>query len=198
VCASLPPDRKAAIYDAAKVQSVVAARTVNEGIGRLIDDLTRQNKDLQAYIDAHMPPGSKAISPVVVALTDIPATVKAAADFTSLFKTDVIATGLAYGDGARDMFVTALSQSCPERIAGRGSGYLGELDASQQERLHARVRALAAQRSEFADRIEIVQRLADVAKGDEKREFPAVEKCGVGAVEERGRVRRFAQGGRGE
>jgi hypothetical protein len=174
VCAALPPDRKAAIYDAATVQGVVAARTVNDGIGRLIEDLTRQNKDLQAYIDAHLPPGSKAISPVVVALTVIPATVKAAADFTSLFKTDVTATGIAYGDGARALFVTALSQTCPDRIAGLGTGYLGELDASQHERLLARVRALAAQRSALANRIEIVQGLADVAKGDEKRDLTAV------------------------
>jgi hypothetical protein len=35
VCASLPPDRKAAIYDAAKVQSVVAARTVSGAAQRV-------------------------------------------------------------------------------------------------------------------------------------------------------------------
>jgi hypothetical protein len=174
VCDSLPPDRKTSVYDPAVTQSVVAARTVNDGIGRLTDDLSRQNKELQAYIEAHTPPGSKAITPLALALTVLPATVRAAADFTSLFKSDVTAAGIAYGDGARSLFVTALAHTCPDKIVGLGSGYLGELDAARHEKLLARVRTLAAQRAEFANRIEILQRLADGAKGDEKKNVDAV------------------------
>jgi hypothetical protein len=173
VCAALPADRRTAIYESASTQGIVAARTVADGLARLADDLARQNRELQAYIDAHTPPGSKAISPVVVALTVIPATVKAAADVSALFKTDVTAAGLAYGDGARTLFATALAQGCPDKIAGLGGGYLGELDAAQHDKLLARVRTLAAQRGEFANRIAIVQRMADAAKGDEKRDLSA-------------------------
>jgi hypothetical protein len=174
VCESLPADRKTSVYDPAVTQSVVAARTVNDGIGRLSDDLSRQNKELQVYIEAHTPPGSQAIAPLALALTVLPATVRAAADFTSLFKSDVTAAGIAYGDGARSLFVTALAHTCPDKIVGLGSGYLGELDASRHEKLLARVRTLAAQRGEFANRIEILQRLADGAKGDEKKSIGAV------------------------
>jgi hypothetical protein len=174
VCDSLPTDRKTSVYDPAVTQSVVAARTVNDGIGRLSDDLSHQNKDLQAYIEAHTPPGSQAIAPLALALTVLPATVRAAADFTALFKSDVTAAGIAYGDGARSLFVTALAHTCPDKIVGLGSGYLGELDASRHEKLLARVRTLAAQRGEFANRIEILQRLADAAKGDEKKNIGAV------------------------
>jgi hypothetical protein len=169
LCASLPADRKTTLYDPLAIQGVAVARTVNDGINRLVDDLTRKNKDLQAYIDLHAPPGSKGISPVLVALTVIPATVRAAADTASLFKSDVTATGIGYGDGAKGMFATALAQRCGERIAGLGNGYFGELDESPSDRLMARVRALANQRSEFANRIAIVQRMADDAKGDEKK-----------------------------
>jgi hypothetical protein len=173
LCAALPADRKISLYDPASSQGVAAARTLNDGINRLIDDLTRQNKDLQAYIDAHTPPGSKAISPVLVALTVIPATVRAAADTTALFKTDITATGIGYGDGARSLFATELARSCADRIAGFGNGYLGELDATQQDRPLARVRALSSQRSEFTNRIAIVQRMADDGKGDEKKDLNA-------------------------
>jgi hypothetical protein len=173
VCVALPADRRTAIYEPASTQGIVAARTVADGLGRLADDLARQNRELQAYIDAHTPPGSKAISPLVVALTVIPATVKAAADVSALFKTDVTAAGLAYGDGARTLFATALAQACPDKIAGLGGGYLGELDATQHDKLLARVRTLAAQRGEFANRFAIVQRMADTAKGDEKRDLSA-------------------------
>lgn len=174
VCAALPAQQRTAIYEPASAQGVVAARTVDDGVKRLTEDLTRQNRELQAYIDAHTPAGSKAISPLVVALTVIPATVKAAADVGALFKTDVTAAGLAYGDGARALFATALTQSCPDKVSALGTGYLGELDAGQHDKLLSRVRSLAAQRSEFANRIGIVQRMADAAKGDEKRDLSAV------------------------
>jgi hypothetical protein len=174
VCAVLPADRSTVIYEAASTQGVVAARTVSDGIARLADDLAKQNKELQLYIDTHTPPGSKASSVSLVALTVVPATLKAVADVTSLFKTDVTAVGIGYGEGARSLFATALSHACPARIAGLGSGYLGELDSAQYDKLLAKVRTLASQRGDYANRISIVQKLADAAKGDEKKDMAAV------------------------
>jgi hypothetical protein len=174
VCAALPADYKTVIYEAAAAQGVVAARTVQDSIARLSDDLAKQNKELQLVIDRHTPPGSKVQTISLVALTVVPATVKAFADMTSLFKTDVSVAGIAYGDGAHSLFATALAHACPGKIAGLGAGYLGELDAVQYDKLLARVRTLASQRGEYANRVAIVERLADGAKGEEKKALAAV------------------------
>jgi hypothetical protein len=174
VCSVLPAEAKTVLYDPASTQGIVAARTVNDSIVRLGDDLSRQNKELQAFIETHTPPGTKVTALSFLALTVVPATVKAAADVTSLFKTDITAAGIAYGEGARDLFATSLSHACPDRIAGLSSGYLGELDSALHEKLLARVRTLASQRGEFANRIAILLKLAEAAKGDEKKDLVAV------------------------
>jgi hypothetical protein len=173
VCAALPPDRKTAVYEPATAQGILAARQVVDAISRLGDDLNRQNKELQQIIDGHTPQGS-AVAIAFTLLTAVPATLKAGADLSALFKSDVSVQGMTYGDGARSLFTTALARGCPGKIAGLGSGYLGELDGKQLASLLAHVRALAAQRGELANRIAILQKLADAAKGDEKRDLGAV------------------------
>lgn len=180
VCAALPADRKTAIYDPATAQGVLAARQVADAIERLKDDLTRQNKELQQLIEAHTPQGSAAAIALTL-LTAIPATLKAGADMSALFKTDVSAQGIGYGDGARGLFTTFLARGCPDKVAGLGSGYLGELDGRQYASLLSRVRALAAQRGEYANRIAILDGLADAAKGEEKRGLAAAV-AGAGAL----------------
>jgi hypothetical protein len=181
VCSALPADAKVVIYDPVSTQGMVAAHTVNDTLARLGDDLSRQNKDLQLFIDKHTPPGSTLATIPLALLTVVPATMKAVADVTSVFKSDVTATGIGYGEGARELFVTSLGRTCPARIAGTGSGYLGELDPVVHEKLLARVRTLASLRGEYANRIAIVQRLADEAKGDERRDLASVANA-AGAV----------------
>ena len=173
VCAALPLDARTAVYDAATSTGIVAARSVDDALLRLADELARRNKDLQLYIDAHTPPGAVPAT-LALALTVVPAVLRASADTAALFKTDVTATGLAYGEGARALFVSALAQACPQRIAGLGSGYLGELDGAQHERLLGKLRSLATHRADYANRIATLQRLADSAKGDDKRDMAAV------------------------
>jgi hypothetical protein len=153
---------------------------VLDAIERLKDDLNRQNKELQQVIEAHTPQGSSAAIAFTL-LTAVPATLKAGADLSALFKTDVSAQGIAYGDGARGLFATAMARRCPDKIAGLGSGYLGELDARQYASLLARVRALAAQRGELAQRIAALDKLAGAAKGEEKRNLAALA-SGAGAL----------------
>jgi hypothetical protein len=182
VCAVLPADRKTVIYDAQSAAGVAAARIVSDGIARLAEDTARQNKDLQLYIDTHTPPGTKISAISMVVLAAVPATVKAVADVTALFKTDVTASGIAYGEGARDLFATGLVRACPDKIAGLGSGYLGELDPGLHDKLLAKVRTLAAQRADFANRIAIVQKLADAAKGDEKKDMGGVASAAGAAL----------------
>lgn len=178
VCTALPAAPQTAVYDAATTQGILAARQVDDAIASLADDLVARNKALQAIIDAHTPQGQRLGAVAFTALTTIPATLKAVADVSSLFKTNVGVEGLAYGDGARALFVTALAQHCPGKVAGLGSGYLGELDGKQSDALLGRVRALAARRGEFANRVALVQKLADGAKADEKKELAAVAAAG--------------------
>jgi hypothetical protein len=173
VCAALPASRRTAIYEPAAAQGVLAARLVQDAIERLKDDLGKQNKELQQAIETHTPQGSAAAVAFTV-LTAVPTTLKAGADLAALFRSDVSAQGIAYGDGARSLFATALARNCPERIAALGAGYLGELVGKQYAALLSRVRALAAQRGELAQRIAALNRLADAAKGEEKRELSAL------------------------
>lgn len=173
LCTTLPHDRKTAIYEPATTQGILAARQVLDAIERLKDDLAKQNKALQQLIEAHTPQGSAA-GLAFTLLTVVPATLKAGAELSSLFKTDVSAQGIAYGDGARSLFTTQLAHRCPDKVAGLGTGYLGELDVKQYTSLLARVRTLAAQRGELAQRIGALDRLADAAKGEEKRSLAAV------------------------
>lgn len=181
VCAVLPAERPAVLYDPAATQGMLAARLVDDAIARLDADLVRQNEELQAVIDARVPRGAQAGAAVFTVLTVVPATLKAAADVAGLFKTNVAAEGLAYGDGARALFATFLQRACPARIGGLGSGYLGELDKARYDALLTRVRRLGSRRGEFAHRIAIVQQLADGAKGDEKKTLAAVA-AAAGAV----------------
>jgi len=175
------PDRLAFSFAwPATAQGIVAARQVVDAIERLKDDLGKQNKELQQLIEAHTPQGS-AVAIALTLLTAVPASLKAGADLSSLFKTDVSVQGMAYGDGVRSLFTTQLARGCPDKLAGLGTGYLGELDGKQYAALLSRVRALAAQRGEYAQRIAALDRLADAAKGEEKRALAAVV-VGAGAL----------------
>jgi len=178
VCTALPADQKTAIYEAQTTQGILAARLVFDAIQRFNDDLGRQNKALQQIIDTHTPQGTHIGAIAFTGLSAIPATVRAAADLSALFKSDVTAAGIGYGDGARSLFVTSLARHCPDKIAGIGAGYLGELDGKQYDALLAKVRALAVQRGEFENRVAIVDKLADGAKGDEKKALAAVASSG--------------------
>jgi hypothetical protein len=178
VCSALPADKKTAVYESAATQGILAARLVQDAIERFGDDLGKQNKLLQQVLDSRAPQGSAAGTLALSALTAVPSTLRAAADLTSLFKTDVGAEGIAYGEGARSLFVTALARQCPDKVGGLGSGYLGELDEKPYAGLLAKVRSLAAQRGELANRVALVQRLADAAKGDDKKELAAIAAAG--------------------
>jgi len=173
VCAALPAGEKLVVHDPVASQGVLAARTVNDTLVRMGEEMARRNKKLQAYIDAHTAPGA-VLTSVSAALTVAPALLRAGADTASLFKTDVSASGMAYGEGARALFLSALAASCPGQLAGLGSGYLGELDVVQHDRLFGRLRALAVHRADYANRIALLQKLADAAKGEEKKELNAV------------------------
>lgn len=170
LCLALPPASRVALYEMASSQGIVAARTVDDGLVHMSEQLRRQNQLLQRLIDEHTPQaGAQQPFVPLIALAAIPATIKSAADIASLFKSDVTLTGMAYGDGARALFASALFKTCPQRIVGLGAGYLGELDTSLHAALLARVRALAALRGEYANRIATADALADAAKGAEKR-----------------------------
>ena len=180
VCAALPAGRKASIYEAAATQGVVSARLVNDGIRHISGDLARQNDELQKFIDQHAPPVAKTLS--LVGIAAVPATIKAVADISALFRSNAAVASTSYGEGARAMFATSLAEACPDKIAGLGSGYMGEFDPAQYDKLMARVRALAGLRADYAARIAVVQKMADGAKGEAKKEYSAVATAAVAVL----------------
>lgn len=179
LCARLPAGRTAALYDPATSQGMVAARTVDTALTRFSGDMAERNKALQRYLDTQRPPGSSAAALPLAVLTVVPATVRAGADIAALLRSDVSATGIGYGEGARSLFASALAQSCPERISGLGAGYLGELDWARYEKLLGRLNALAVHRAAFAQRIAELQVLLDAAKGEQKKEMTAVSQAAL-------------------
>lgn len=179
LCARLPAGRSAALYDPAASQGMVAARTVDSALARLSSDMAERNKALQRYLDTRRPPGSGAAALPLAILTIVPATVRAGADIAALLRSDVSATGIGYGEGARSLFASALAQACPGRISGLGAGYLGELDWARYEKLLGRLHALAVHRAAYAQRIAELQALLDAAKGEQKKEMAAVAQAAL-------------------
>lgn len=174
VCARLPAGRTAALYDPVASQGMVAARTVDSALARLSSDMAERNKVLQRYLDTQRPPGTNAAALPLAVLTVVPATARAGADIAALLRSDVSATGIGYGEGARSLFASALAQACPDRISGLGAGYLGELDWARYEKLLGRLQALAVHRAAYAQRIAELQALVDATKGEQKRDMAAV------------------------
>lgn len=184
VCAVLPPDRQVTLYDPAAAQGMVAARTVDAALGRLSDELAARNRALARYIDAHSPHARAASGALPLAWLAVPAvTLRAAADLASLFKGDATLAGIAYGDDARALFASALARSCPARLTGLGSGYMGELDTARHARLLERVRLLGEGRAVLAGHVAALQALADGAKGEQKKAFAAVAASAAGQLE---------------
>lgn len=176
VCAVLPPERQVMLYDPIVSQGVVAARTVDSALERTAQELTTRNIELQHYINAHTPESADRRNVIpLIWLTAPTVLLRAGADLASLFKNDATLTGIAYGDGARALFASALARACPARLAGLGGGYMGELDTVRHARLLERVRLLAGERSVLAQHAARLELLADGAKGELKQELAAVE-----------------------
>jgi len=176
LCTTLPPERRVTVYHPAAVQGVVAARTVDAALGRMADELAARNRELARLIEQHTPQTSRdmALAPVLAWLTAPAMTLRAAADVSSLLKSDATLAGVAYGDGARALFASALARSCPARFVGLGDGYMGELDTERHAGLLERVRLLGQQRGVLAAHIASLQALADGAKGEPKKIFAAL------------------------
>ena len=176
VCAALPPDRQVTLYDPVVSQGVVAARTVDGALQQTALELSNRNIELQRYINAQSPESADRRSAIpFIWLTAPTVLLRAGADLASLFKSDATLTGIAYGDGARALFASALARACPSRLAGLGGGYMGELDMERHARLQDRVRLLATERAVLAQHAARLEVLADGAKGELKKELQAVE-----------------------
>lgn len=176
VCASLPPGRRVTLYDPVVSQGVVAARTVDGALERTAQELAERNLELQHYINAQSPDlaDRRSVIPLIW-LTAPTVLLRAGADLAGVFKSDATLTGIAYGDGARALFASALARNCPERLAGLSDGYMGELDTVRHAYLLERVRRVGAERSVLAQHAARLEVLADGAKGELKKELQAVE-----------------------
>lgn len=176
VCAGLPQDRQVTLYDPVVSQGVVAARTVDGALARTAQELAERNLELQHYLNAQTPESADRRTAIpLIWLTAPTVLLRAGADLASLFKSDATFTGIAYGDGGRALFASALARSCPTRLAGLGGGYMGELDIARHDRLLERVRLVGTERSVLAQHAARLEVLADAAKGELKKELQAVE-----------------------
>lgn len=172
VCAVLPQDRSVTLYDPAVSQGMVAARTVDAALTRTAQELAARNRELARYIEDHAPAPAAALP--LAWLTAPTVLLRAGADLASLFKSDTTLAGIAYGDGARALFASALARSCPARLVGLSGGYMGELDVERHATLLERVRQLGAERAVLARHIARLDALHDAAKGELKKEIGAV------------------------
>ncbi len=179
VCASLPAGRAAALYDPGASQGMVAARTVDSALARLANDMSDKNRELQRYLDLQRPPGSGVAALPLGVLAAVPSVLRAGADIAALLRSDVTVSGSNFGEGTRALFASALAQACPDRIAGLGAGYLGELDWARYDKLLGRVASLAGHRAAYAQRIAELQTLLDGAKGEQKKEMAAVSQAAL-------------------
>ncbi len=180
LCAQLPPERKSTLFDPLATQGVVAARMVVGAIDNLAADLAAHNAALQKLIDQQAPPVQGALP--LAALAAVPATVRAVADLAALFRSNAAASSTSFGEGARPLFASALAAHCPAKLAGLGSGYLGELDPQGAERLMARVRALVRLRADYAGRAALIAQMAGAAAGERKKELAAVAAAAAGVL----------------
>lgn len=176
VCAVLPPDRVAVLYDPAVSLGIVAARTVDGALARSASELAARNTELARYIAANTPAETarRHLALPLAWLTAPTLLVRAGADLASLFKSDATLAGTAWGDGARALFASALARHCPARLVGLGGGYLGELDLGRHAALQERVRLLGVERATLARHIAALDVLVDGAKGEHKKEMAAV------------------------
>lgn len=162
LCTSLDPLKTVTIYDAAIVQGVVTARIVES-------EMARATKDLRsALIALESDSRANKQSTKAIPIAGLVGGVKAIADLASLFKTNVTAVGVPYGDSTRSMFITALAERCPSKIAGMGIGYLGELDVRRYERLRLDLTELFQARQAFSDGIGALKKRASKEKDEEK------------------------------
>ncbi len=175
LCRILPPERFVILYDPLVTQGIVVARTVDAALVRQAQELATRNAELQRYIEASTTPGARRRNTLLLAWLTAPAMVlRAGADLASLFKTDTTLAGTAYGDGARALFASAMARSCPARLAGLSGGYMGELDVTRHAALLERVRLVGLERAALARHVDVLNALADAAKGERKKELAAI------------------------
>lgn len=153
------------VYDQTTVPGVVTAKLVESEILRF----TKAANEAEKVLIEDAGAGGRGISKFWFGVAAVTGGIKAAADLASLFKTNVTATSTPYEpSAARNLFISALAEKCPEKVVGLGSGYLGELDTSKYEELRQRMTALFEARQLLHDGIESTKKRVEKATPDEK------------------------------
>ncbi|MBA5635678.1 hypothetical protein H3H37_01250 [Duganella sp. LX20W] len=173
VCTAIP--KQIAVYDATITQGVVAARIVVAGMNGVKADASNQTNKLKnalnpVAVTAVPDAGGDGGGAGPLALPLIAGTIKAVADITSLFKTNVTYTSTSFGDGTREFFVTALAERCPTKIVGTGIGYLGELDEQMFASLVGQAASLKQARESLSDAIDETDKRIDQLSSNLKKQ----------------------------
>lgn len=137
LCKVIDDNRKVTIYDKATVTGIVSARLINTYI-KYYQGLLDENKKL---VDIKKTPpvwGKNGVTTLSFGLefgiTALTGTVRAVADLTSLFKTDITINSTAVPN-SKAILLTAMAHYCKEKITFLGIGYSGELLNDQYEYL---------------------------------------------------------------
>jgi len=177
-CTKLGKEVPFAIYDATSTYGVVNARIVKQSISSLTKNVDEQKNRINGYLDETVLSSNRKLSAVapLVALAGITSGIKAVADLSALFKTNITAVGTTYGDSTRNLFISALAEASKEtssncQITGLGAGYIGELHKNEYEDLLKSVRSLVNTRKDFSDSIAAVQKRAKDEKDPKKTEL---------------------------
>ena len=156
-----------AIHDATIAQGIATARLQEEAIDKIAADLVRQNAVLEPNLDPAMGEKTPKVG-LLIGLAGVTTGLKAAADLAALLKQDVSFVSTSYGSGTRSLFISTLAESCPEQLAGLGSGYIGELDLARYRKLMDKVQLLITNRTAFANNIAKFSKQVEATKGDAK------------------------------
>jgi hypothetical protein len=158
LCKVIDQGQTVLIYDTVTVAGMTSARLLDTQLALFQDAL---NKALQEDGDAiNIDAFSMVIGMGAAVATGA---IKSVVELASLFKTNITVSRTDFSE-AKSLLLTAMADNCPEKLAGLGFGYIGELDTTAFDELRTKALQLLNDRAQLEARI--VRMKQDVA--DEK------------------------------
>jgi hypothetical protein len=197
LCTALPAEPQAAIYEPAATQGILAARLVDEAIERLNRTTWRSRTRNYSRSSRRTRRRTRSSAPSPSALlTVIPATLKAAPTWLALQDRCRRRRPRLWRRRPRPVRDLPGARGCPDKIAGLGSGYLGELDKARYDELLARVRRWRRSAASSPTGSPSCSGWPMRPRATRRSALAAVATGAGRFAEDRRQLHRFAQGGR--
>lgn len=176
LCQVIDDGKTALIYDATTISGITSARLLDTQLTLFQDSL---NKALQEKDD------TKSISlfsaSIGMGAAVATGTIKAVADLASLFKTNVTVNKTDFPEG-KQLLLTAMASSCPNKLTSLGFGYVGELETTVFDALQTRARTLLNDRANLEVRITGLKKKVDDEKDVAKKKVLQTQLDDLSAV----------------